>query len=625
MDLTAYGKPITIEQFNGLYDTGNPDDCPPDHSTECVNKQFTRRGSGVSVRDGHAVSNTTGHVVRRTFISAISTSLKPITLDDTGHLYLTLSGSADLTIANMIDFVGLNLFNKTYILPILSSGSDYLYVWDGTNPLRKAAGAAPTAGSGMSAADGASGNISAGDHKFAVIYETNTGFQTKPGPIVSGSFAPTSYTAPGSKKVDLSSIPTGPTGTSKRIIIGTKAGLEQYFFIPNAVINNNSSTTLTVDFLDTDLAIDASYLFNLLETIPAGTQGLIDKYHGRMIVGGGEGNLVRVSKSGDPESFDNTSGFIQLPDENDGNNVAGTFQLRDLLYFTKVVGIFQSFDNSQEPSSWGQPIQVEGAMGASRYGISTVSFTQAHLGTNDVVLLASLSGVVIFNGVATLPELTWKISGQWNAMVDLTTINNITICVDPFQLQIFISIGSFLFMGDYSDGLDGTKIKWSSWNWDAVGLVLKSIFIGTYSDTDSFLYALRVSFIGANLIFKIMRNQKNDGGVGIDSYITTSLLRFSPGMSQFVGIMLRVRNQVNVDQSVTTSLVKEDFTVISNPPAFTVSNLPGKEYFKRINLVAEKMAIRIRQGTVGNFNGTAGLLIDRIDIYGKKIWDTRPG
>lgn len=112
------------------------------------------------------------------------------------------------------------------------------------------------------------GHVPAGLHQVSVFFVTRAGYFTKPAP-------PFSWTAAGNKRVTVTGIPTGPANVVQRIIIFTTAAGATFFFTTgtsiyptgNMVINDNTTTTATFDFDDTELAAgnSAQYLFNLLE------------------------------------------------------------------------------------------------------------------------------------------------------------------------------------------------------------------------------------------------------------------------------------------------------------------------------------------------------------------------
>lgn len=103
------------------------------------------------------------------------------------------------------------------------------------------------------------GSVSAGQHQVVVMFLTRQGYVTKPSP----SF---SWTAAGGKRAIFSNLPIGPANVVARIIALTGAGGANYFYIPATftlpgttstvyatVVNDNSSTSATVDFSDNAL------------------------------------------------------------------------------------------------------------------------------------------------------------------------------------------------------------------------------------------------------------------------------------------------------------------------------------------------------------------------------------
>jgi hypothetical protein len=620
MDLSDYAR-IPFNQFNGLYKRGLPDECPITHSPSCQNNTFSKRGD-VRTRGPLALSLAFPHAVQRLFLSTINDNLVPLTCDGVGNLYKNLDGSPMFTASGMQDIVGLNMFDKTFILPLMSSGSSFLQVWDGTNPMRNAAGLAPTAGSAMTAADGSAGNVDIGVHQFLVSFVTNTGFTTQPGPKISGTLTPTVYTAPGSKQVVISNIPTGPTGTTQRVILATKSGLLQYFFAPGGTINDNTTTTVTLSFFDTDLTVDASYLFDLLEIIPsAGVLGALDKYHGRMLVVGPTEDLVLVSRPGEPEAFDNVAGFIQIPSERDGNATGSTFQLRDVLYFTKAPGIYSTNDNGGDPSSW--PIfPIDGGCGALTYGVSSITASQGHLTANDIALLADLDGLFYFDGVVRRPPLTWNIDDVWKQYVTIATIPYVTVFMDPFTEVFYVSVKNMpgLLVGDFSDGLDSDHVKWTMWTFPAN---VQSMTVCTLQDAE-FAYRLRLSFLSNNNLYKYLPGTGPDiiGPTAVDSIYTLAKAQVGEGqVNVFRYIRIRaLRTIASGNTNLALKIFTEDMKVNVTPPAIVISDIPGQDYARQINLMNEQMYVQFRTN-----GSTDGFILSRVEIFGKPLFPARPG
>ena len=91
------------------------------------------------------------------------------------------------------------------------------------------------------------GSIPIGQHRVIVWFETETGYWTKASPS-------TSWRAQGNKSVTLTNIATGPDYVVARRLGFTIAEGEEFFHIADTMrIDDNTTTTLMVDFTDTDL------------------------------------------------------------------------------------------------------------------------------------------------------------------------------------------------------------------------------------------------------------------------------------------------------------------------------------------------------------------------------------
>jgi hypothetical protein len=114
----------------------------------------------------------------------------------------------------------------------------------------------------------AAGNVDTGVHQVCVMFQTRQGYITKPGP----SF---SWTASGGLRAVVTNIPTGPSNVVARILCFTGAGGASFFYVGSGaslfsgsmVINDNTTTSLTVDFSDAILlsGTNVDNMFNLIE------------------------------------------------------------------------------------------------------------------------------------------------------------------------------------------------------------------------------------------------------------------------------------------------------------------------------------------------------------------------
>ncbi|MBI4637673.1 MAG: hypothetical protein HY727_15150 [Candidatus Rokubacteria bacterium] len=93
---------------------------------------------------------------------------------------------------------------------------------------------------------GVGGNVDVGAHTWKVVFVHSAGGKT-----LGGTTSNTVTIAGSAKRVDLSSIPLGPAGTTAREIYRTKAGQGSYFLA--VTINNNVDTTVSDNVADASL------------------------------------------------------------------------------------------------------------------------------------------------------------------------------------------------------------------------------------------------------------------------------------------------------------------------------------------------------------------------------------
>ena len=614
--LTEYNN-TQITEFKGLYKRGIPDECPVDHAICCENNNFREKGQW-RTRAGTGVSYSLTYNTRRIFLANTAGVPHLITLDFNGNFYADDDPTPIWSDANVIDFSALNLFNRLYILPITNGPAAFELVWDGTNPVRLAAGIAPT--TGVTAVDGSTGNVDAGVHQFGVCFVTNTGFITRPGQSVSGVFTPTIYTAPGSLAVDISGVPIGGSDIVARYIVVTCANETLFFFAPGGLINDNTTTSVTLNFYDTDLLVSADYLFDEYEKIPAATiAGALYTFHSRLFLAPGN-NTALVSNPSDPETIDEVDGLITLP--NPAYNTIRAFcQLYDTLYLVKSTGIVSTFDNADLPSTW-VVTEVDGTHGGFQNSISTVSVTNVALSQNEMFLLCDLGGIFIFNGATSVIPLTWKIDDIWQ-MITPAGLLNITIMNDPFKEVFYVLIptmgsteANLLLVCDYTEGLQPMSVKWTIFTFP-----FTPCCIALYNFDDGngpSAYSLKVASLDNTFLFKIEDRFTDDYGAGINSYYQHYLHTVERGtINLFRAIRLRALGIGNIEQTI----YPEDLQNPVDLPDLMLSALPGKDYLSQINFMNEKMSVLISNGE----NPGDQITVQRVDLFAKRKFAARPG
>lgn len=606
---------ISINSFMGLYDRGifEMDACPLDHAVSANNVRFSE--GEVQSRYGTSLTFTgVTNIVRTALYKRIGEATRLLILDNAGNLYDSSAPSSPiLTLVGMTDFKMQNFFGRAYITPIDSangvglSGAE-VYVYDGTGTARKAAGSAPT-GTLTVTASALSGNVEAGFHLYAIAFETSSGFITKPGPAIYGILE-----SDGTKQVELSGIPTGPTGTVKRHILATKAIVAydgnqngyEFSFIPNAAINDNTTTTATLNFFDADLFASAEYLFDQYEEIPAGAG--ITEFKGRLVVW--NENYLFVSKPGEPESIDALVGLV-LVGPGEAGYVTDCVEYRELLYINKKFRTFVTSDNGSDPASWVVSSLDKGT-GCSLHGV--IKILDAQGVSTDKFILASYKGLILYNGVFNEPELSWKIADVWSR-INKNYFHLVHGYCDPVNHCFYVAIPygaatscNYILYADYSKGLTAESIRWSIWSstvWNPTSILV---------DLSNNAPYLRIASTAG--IYDQSSSLRMDADQGISSTWRTASVFLKAGYVHHCGA---VRLRASGNAALLTYLYSEDAQTYSTLAGVTLSNYPDKDYTLLGNMKSEKVSFQFNCTSANSW-----FSIRRIDIYLKTLWTGRP-
>lgn len=325
-----------------------------------------------------------------------------------------------------------------------------------------------------------------GFHLVGVVFETDTGFLSAPGPEY---FAGNTFINV-TQKVQFYNIPTTTDPTvKKRHLVSTKAIFDyngdqkgyQFFFIPDGVINDTTITTAkAVSYYDSDLVSDASHLFDNYGPIPAGVN--LTTYHSRLVVVGistipdlvvgphetkrlDNRSVALVSAAGEPEAISKVDGLIITP--LDGSPLTHCQEFRDILYLFKKTRTYAYVDNQDEPSTWIEEVLDQG-VGAPVHGIATVLDSG---GVNtDFLLITDWSGLMLFNGTYSRPELSFKIDDFWATLIR-NNFHQLQIANDSIGKKVYITLPdplrNILLYADYNNGMDAKSIRWAKWIFDA--------------------------------------------------------------------------------------------------------------------------------------------------------------
>lgn len=640
MRLEDYNKKI-LKEFLGLYSRGEDDQVPYNYLSDCLNVDSdmnqwkTRDGLSTYITLGYGAGN--GKVRRFASVPSEFIGVITIILDDAGNFYTSSARVGDnattprFTVAAATDFSAIKMLGNIYIAVHdgdngLSAQNLRIFIPHPTtiasDVFREAGGLKPSAAGPMIAANGAAGIVNAGTYKIAVAYVTTSGFITPPGPLVATIFTPTTYVSPGSVKISLSTIPTGPAGTAKRQILITKAGLEEYYFLPTlygGLIDNNTATTATLDFDDiVDLVDSADYLFDILQAIPSPL--VLQDFNGRLITGGeaGFGTLLRASFPGEPETFDAIDGIITV-NKDDGFTVHNLSVIRNTLYAWKNLGVFSIRDNDSDPSSW--PVNpIDQTVNVGIHGIAAFYDMSGVRMSRDWTALATISGILLFDGIVRKPPLTDFINDIWQT-INYGQYHKIVLVIDEQYHKIYCAFptgantnNNKFFVGDYNlcPGKipEASTMKWIPWEFYPGGTFKSPSEIGVFG-----IPALKFASIdGGGKIWTIDPAATTDDGTAIESYIETSLMYWDEGAVHFfTGVNFRITGT----GTLLCTVKGYDNVLSATLPSVILAALPGTEKLIRFNFQNEKAKFKFRL-TSGKF------ILSKVEIFGKSIYTMRP-
>ncbi len=629
--------PIVIDDFRGLFNRGPQENCPKNYFPDCLNLEFEyhrayTRGEFLQTYNFTAF---TGNIIGLYIFPRLDGTFRRLILHrETGTGIVRLididhPSAPPFTVATYttdVDAVSvLPLYNRLYIAQLTTFNEHktdaVVQVYDGTNVARNAAGAAPS-GASMTATEPGAGNISAGIHLYAVVFETPSGFITKPGPA-----AWTNKTSAGSKNINLAGIPTGPAGTLNRYILATKriptyAPPQENFvlyFVPNGLVSGNVTTTLTFDFFDTELVNSADYLLDQLETIPAGPLFSIGSslgvagYKISSVLGpgatGDKTSIALVSKAVEVEAFSVDEGFIVVKPSM-GGSLTNALDLNGTLYFFKegLTAAIQP-DMNTSPASWGDPGVIDSSIGSTPFGIA--QYMGVPYIMNNGAFVMTRFGLQHFNGAYN--NISLAISGTWKDITNFKAFKNSIAVVDPDKKRVytFIAKGSgyadnFMVM-DFKDGFTADLVKWCPWNNTALNLR------GAILGPDGVLQTCGASSL------KSLQARSASVAETILSNIKTSYLRFQEYgyvyNFQVTHILARGQGPLGVDWYSMDGLVS-DLTM----PDLTMA-LTKDRFLKRVGNFTSQFASLLLStvGTSSNY-----MDISRIVVFGHQEAEEYP-
>lgn len=604
--------PTHITAFKGLFANGPSESCPPNHGDIVDNMRFIN--GGIETRYGTSVSHEVS-AVRRFFPYSIEgQSDRTIYLDNAGQIFDSLyPGAPILMIIGMQDFSMLVLNDRAYLSPhngTTGMPGKNVYVYQGAGvAARVAGGLRPTGFTMVGTSTVNVGRIEGGLHYFALVYETDSGFLTKPG-VFWG------LNATNARTIHFTGVMPGPPGTIARHIIATKVidpvpvpfidEEQQYFFIEaefGGVIPDNVTDTATVDFYDSELLRSADYLFDQMETIPA-VLGFTT-FAGSLVgwAPNTEPASVYFSKAGEPESISLIEGGLEI-DPTSGGGVRTCVEYRgQVLMIHKAGKLYTTANNGEEPAYW-KVERTDVAVGSSVFGVAAVLDEEGN--TVDRYAVASKQGLFVYQGNFE-NIISDKIKDYWDR-INKTAFNKIQVVWDPITDFIAVAVPldnatlpSHILFCDVGEGLDAADVRWSCWSfpWAPTSIGIDVDELGRP--------ILKIGSLNGNVYF-IDPSAQGDNLVAIPqpTFRTAYVGDAEIAVNYFGGMRIRAVGT----GSLALQFGGLDDVQTVNPQSLLLSQTPGRILQRDFNVASQFGRLKVWTSNYGD-----RVRITRISIY----------
>lgn len=606
--------PTHITEFKGLFARGPDEVCPLEYFPIAENIRFFR--NGFETRFGTSVNTVHPEGVRRFFPYQIEGQAdRCIYLDNTGKIYDSLyPTNVILNIPGMGDFSMIVLNDRAYLSPHNGKtglAGEHVYVYQGGGVEARLAGGNPPSGFTLDANSNTEkpGNVESGYRLVSMVYETDSGFITKPGPNdVFKNFLDNYY-------IKVSNIQPGPPGTvARHVVVSKSIGIDpnvysgnpndlEIFFVDGGSLFNNTQTEVEINFYDSQLVRSADYLRNNMSTIPA-VLGFT-KFAGSLVgwAPNEEPSSVYLSRAGEPENISLLDGGIEV-DISNGGGVRNCVEYRGVaLMIHKSARTYTTSNNGEEPAYW-KVDQVDAVVGTEVNGIAAVLDEEGN--TVDRYIIATKQGLLCYEGNYE-NELSENISDWW-ARITKRAFDTIQVVMNPHESYIALVAPidgalspNVIFFCDYQNGLNAANVRWSIWRFP---------YDPTCIGIDVDIARDEILKIGSSYgnLYQYDPTAPGDNYFAIPNptFLTAYLGSGEPMVNNYGGFRIRT---VGVG-ALNLRFSGLDDVISVNPPGFLMNPTPGRMYERNINLSSQLGRLKCWTSNYGD-----RFKITRISVY----------
>jgi hypothetical protein len=534
-------------------------------------------------------------------------SLRNIGASTTTDILTGLSG------ANLAVFAPWGARLYAALLNSTGFGNSQGYVWDGNiahtmNPVFQRP--MLTSEVTLALSQPGAGICTVGPHFVGVLFQTTSGYLTKPGPATSVSstgvvLAPASITATGSGNIQATVTPatTWPTWIQAvQIIYTTTANSFQYYLVPGTLttVTPGSATPATITWNIADIQLRAigsqgagtlaDEYFDLLSmdssNNPPFKPKFVISWGQRLVWFGNFGGIDSFFPSDplNPETITGDQHILQLPG---GLPIVTAFVLRGILYvLSNDGGMFAYYDNGGRPVTFSPPQEVEASIAVlAPLGVTTDDSGSGYS------LIASQQGLFLFPGIA-IPDipLSYYAGPDWD-QIDWTKPLLINTKIHQqdrlFLVKAVLQSGQvYVFTFNYLNGRTPEKIKYSPWT---IGASYPLGALEIVLNPTKSVWELYVTPTTASASFPVLRQKSTKAAdstatqyqdltsTGIDWRYQHTPLPDNPGdMLNHVAIRFRATSPTGSSTTlyITVSSLDGTRTVTPAGTPFTVATTP---------------------------------------------------
>ena len=466
----------------------------------------------------------------------------------------------------------------------------------------------------------ASGDVTPGVHKFAVVFQDTSGFLTRPSPVqaVAGlypSYSSVNVTTTGQKITVVATPATvWPSRLSKAYLVMTTAtNNARLLYVPIEGANVPAGTATAITFSDVtipDVVLAEQDDIGDLESVltqdavnnPPFNPYFVFSCGSRMGYLAYQGNAfenntynVLVSNPGDPQHLTSDRHIFQLPQQ---RQASSALYLQGTLYVFGPNWTYAYTDTGDVPVNWPPPRTIDDKLGTAHpYGVS--------IDSTGFGFVAHRTGLYVFSGgeYASRP-MSYYETPLWNTIDWSSIVFNVVIDAERFRVLVFarfVDGTRKILVWDYTEGYTADKVKFSIHTTESLGTPQWGLIVMNRGDAQSSNYRQHLWMaLASNSVWQLARNAQDPNPYldGSGNIAMTYQMAYLPGtrpalVHEHHGLEIRALGQ----GTLRTTAYPLDLQTSQALAATPLSAAPAKEATRFFDLRSEGISHKFQNST----------------------------